>query len=100
MMNLTQGINFWNKLSKTPRRNLKPSAKKKEIKTNLLAEARRVGDAAQIAVLEAQLNDIDGQIDTLGTSKRETKNPALRRGFLFLFYLSNEERRKDWARSL
>ena len=34
-------------------------AQRKEIKTNLLAEARRVGDTAQIAVLEAQLKDID-----------------------------------------
>jgi len=44
-------------------------AQRKEIKTNLLAEARRVGDTAQIAVLEAQLNDIDGQIDALGQKK-------------------------------
>lgn len=44
-------------------------AQRKEIKTNLLAEARRVGDTAQIAVLEAQLKDIDGQIDLLGQKK-------------------------------
>jgi hypothetical protein len=44
-------------------------AERKEIKTTLLAEARRVGDTAQIAVLEAQLNDIDGQIDVLGQKK-------------------------------
>ncbi len=42
---------------------------RKEIKTNLLAEARRIGDTAQIAVLEAQLKDIDGQIDALGQKK-------------------------------
>ena len=42
---------------------------RKEIKTNLLAEARRVGDTAQIAILEARLKDIDGQIDALGQKK-------------------------------
>ena len=49
-------------------------AQRKEIKTNLLAEARRVGDTAQIAVLEAQLNDIDGQIDALGQKKDQLEN--------------------------
>lgn len=44
-------------------------AQRKEIKTNLLAEARRTGDTAQIVVLEAQLKDIDGQIDALGQKK-------------------------------
>lgn len=44
-------------------------AQRKEIKTNLLAEARRVGDTAQITLLEAQLKDIDGQIDALGQKK-------------------------------
>lgn len=47
---------------------------RKEIKTNLLAEARRVGDTAQIAVLEAQLKDIDGQIDALGQKKDQLEN--------------------------
>ncbi|MHB8842310.1 MAG: DUF5667 domain-containing protein [Candidatus Aquicultor sp.] len=49
-------------------------AQRKEIKTNLLAEARRVGDTAQIAILEAQLNDIDGQIDALGQKKDQLEN--------------------------
>ncbi len=49
-------------------------AQRKEIKTNLLAEARRVGDTAQIAILEAQLNDIDGQIDALGKKKDQLEN--------------------------
>ncbi len=49
-------------------------AQRKEIKTTLLAEARRVGDTAQIAVLEAQLNDIDGQIDALGQKKDQLEN--------------------------
>lgn len=49
-------------------------AQRKEIKTNLLAEARRVGDTAQIAVLEAQIKDIDGQIDTLGQKKDQFEN--------------------------
>lgn len=49
-------------------------AQRKEIKTNLLAEARRVGDTAQIAVLEAQLNDIDGQIDALGQKKDQLES--------------------------
>ena len=49
-------------------------AQRKEIKTNLLAEARRVGDTAQIAVLEAQLKDIDGQIDALGQKKDQLEN--------------------------
>ncbi|MDO8442967.1 MAG: hypothetical protein Q7S81_01785 [bacterium] len=49
-------------------------AQRKEIKTNLLKEARRVGDTAQIAVLEAQLNDIDGQIDALGQKKDQLEN--------------------------
>lgn len=44
-------------------------AERKEIKTTLLAEARRAGDAAQVAALEAQLKDIDGQIDALGKKK-------------------------------
>src|SRR3989338_2798704 len=47
---------------------------RKEIKTKLLAEARRVGDTTQIAVLEAQLNDIDGQIDTLGKKKDQLED--------------------------
>ena len=47
---------------------------RKEIKTKLLAEARRVGDTAQIAVLEAQLNDIDGQIDALGKKKDQLED--------------------------
>lgn len=49
-------------------------AQRKEIKTNLLTEARRVGDTAQIAVLEAQLKDIDGQIDALGQKKDQLEN--------------------------
>jgi len=49
-------------------------AQRKEIKTNLLAEVRRVGDTAQIAILEAQLKDIDGQIDALGEKKDQLKN--------------------------
>lgn len=49
-------------------------AQRKEIKTNLLAEARRVGDTAQIAILEAQLNNIDGQIDALGQKKDQLEN--------------------------
>ena len=49
-------------------------AQRKEIKTNLLAEARRAGDIAQIAVLETQLNDIDGQIDVLGQKKDQLEN--------------------------
>ncbi|PIP51933.1 hypothetical protein COX09_04360 [Candidatus Beckwithbacteria bacterium CG23_combo_of_CG06-09_8_20_14_all_47_9] len=49
-------------------------AQRKEIKTNLLAEAHRVGDTAQIAVLETQLNDIDGQIDALGQKKDQLEN--------------------------
>ena len=49
-------------------------AQRKEIKINLLAEARRIGDTAQIAVLEAQLNDIDGQIDALGQKKDKIAN--------------------------
>ncbi|MBI5005146.1 MAG: hypothetical protein HZC03_00875 [Candidatus Lloydbacteria bacterium] len=49
-------------------------AQRKEIKTNLLAEARRVGDTAQVTVLEAQLNDIDGQIDALGQKKDQLEN--------------------------
>lgn len=49
-------------------------AQRKEIKTNLLAEARRIGDTAQIAALEAQLKDIDGQIDTLGQKKDQLEN--------------------------
>ncbi|MDO8555016.1 MAG: DUF5667 domain-containing protein [bacterium] len=49
-------------------------AQRKEIKTNLLAEARRVGDTTQIAILEAQLNDIDGQIDALGQKKDQLEN--------------------------
>src|SRR3989344_4825047 len=44
-------------------------AQRKEIKINLLAEARRVGDTTQIALLEGQLKDIDQQIDTLGQKK-------------------------------
>lgn len=49
-------------------------AQRKEINTNLLAEARRVGDTAQIAILEAQLKDIDGQIDSLGQKKDQLEN--------------------------
>lgn len=49
-------------------------AQRKEIKTNLLAEARRVGDTAQITVLEAQLKDIDGQIETLEQKKDQLEN--------------------------
>ena len=49
-------------------------AQRKEIKTNLLAEARRIGDTAQIAILEAQLKDIDGQIDALGQKKDQLEN--------------------------
>ena len=44
-------------------------AQRKEIKTSLLAEARRVGDTAQIAILDGQLKDIDQQIDALGQKK-------------------------------
>jgi len=47
---------------------------RKEIKTNLLAEARRVGDTAQIAVLETRLKDIDGQIDALGQKKDQLED--------------------------
>ena len=47
---------------------------RKEIKTNLLAEARRVGDTTQVAVLEAQLNDIDAQIDALGQKNDQLGN--------------------------
>lgn len=46
-------------------------AERKEIKINLLKEARRVGDTAQIALLEGQLNDIDEQIDALGREKNQ-----------------------------
>ena len=49
-------------------------AQRKEIKTNLLKEARRVGDTAQIAILEGQLNDIDQQIDALGQKKDQLEN--------------------------
>lgn len=49
-------------------------AKRKEIMTNLLVEARRIGDTAQIAVLEAQLKDIDGQIDALEQKKDQLEN--------------------------
>lgn len=49
-------------------------AQRKEIKTNLLAEARRIGDTAQIALLEGQLNDINGQIDALGQKKDQLEN--------------------------
>jgi len=49
-------------------------AQRKEINTNLLAEARRVRDTEQIAVLEAQLNDIDEQIDALGQKKDQLEN--------------------------
>ena len=49
-------------------------AERKEIRTNLLKEARRVGDTAQIAVLEGQLNDIDQQIDALGQKKDQLEN--------------------------
>ena len=49
-------------------------AQRKEIKTKLLTEARRIGDTTQIAVLEAQLKDIDGQIDTLGQKKDQLEN--------------------------
>jgi len=49
-------------------------AERKEIKTNLLAEARRVGDTAQIVILEAQLKDIDRQIDVLGQKKDQLEN--------------------------
>ncbi|MEK7652738.1 MAG: DUF5667 domain-containing protein [Patescibacteria group bacterium] len=49
-------------------------AQRKEIKINLLAEARRVGDTAQIAILEGQLNDIDQQIDMLGQKKDQLEN--------------------------
>ncbi len=49
-------------------------AQRKEIKTNLLAEARRIGDTVQTAVLEAQLKDIDGQIDALGQKKDQLEN--------------------------
>ncbi len=49
-------------------------AQRKEIKTNLLKEARRVGDTAQIALLEGQLNNIDQQIDALGQKKDQLEN--------------------------
>ncbi len=49
-------------------------AQRKEIRTNLLAEARRIGDTAQIAALEAQINDIDGQIDALGQKKDQLRD--------------------------
>lgn len=49
-------------------------AQRKEIQTNLLAEARRTGDTAQIAILEKQLNDIDQDIDALGQEKDRLKD--------------------------
>jgi len=49
-------------------------AQRKEIKTKLLAEARRVGDTTQIAILEAQLKDIDAQIDTLEQKKDQLED--------------------------
>ncbi|TSC66403.1 MAG: hypothetical protein G01um101477_105 [Candidatus Doudnabacteria bacterium Gr01-1014_77] len=49
-------------------------AQRKEIKTKLLTEARSVGDTTQIAVLEAQLKDIDDQIDILGQKKDQLEN--------------------------
>lgn len=49
-------------------------AQRKEIKTNLLEEARRTGDTAQIALLEGQLNDIDQQIDAIGQKKDQLEN--------------------------
>ena len=49
-------------------------AQRKEIKTNLLAEARRVGDTTQIALLEGQLKDIDQQIDALGQKKDQLED--------------------------
>ncbi len=57
---------------KTAKEQLK--AQRKEIKTNLLTEARRVGDTTQIAILEAQLKDIEGQIDTLEQKKDQLEN--------------------------
>ena len=47
---------------------------RKEITTTLLTEARRIGDTAQIALLEAQLKDIDGHIDALGQKKDALEN--------------------------
>ena len=70
MMNLTQGINFGTNFQ---RRESATQTQRKEIKINLLAEARRVGDTAQIAILEGQLNDIDQQIDMLGQKKTSLK---------------------------
>jgi len=49
-------------------------AQRKEIKTNLLKEARRVGDTAQIAILEGQLNDINQQIDALEQKKDQLED--------------------------
>ncbi|MHB8870992.1 MAG: DUF5667 domain-containing protein [Candidatus Doudnabacteria bacterium] len=49
-------------------------AQRKEITTKLLTEARRVGDTTQISILEAQLKDIDGQIDILGQKKDQVEN--------------------------
>lgn len=49
-------------------------ARRKEIRTGLLAEARRTGDVAQIAILEGQLKDIDGQIDALGQKKDQLEH--------------------------
>lgn len=49
-------------------------AQRKEIQTNLLAEARRTGDTAQIAILEKQLNDINQDIDALGQEKDRLKD--------------------------
>ena len=49
-------------------------AQRKEIKTNLLTEARRIGNTTQIAILEAQLKDIDGQIDTLEQKKDQLED--------------------------
>lgn len=49
-------------------------AQRKEIKTNLLKEARRTGDTAQIALLEGQLNDIDQQIGAIGQKKDQLEN--------------------------
>ncbi|TSD05102.1 MAG: hypothetical protein Greene07147_814 [Parcubacteria group bacterium Greene0714_7] len=47
---------------------------RKEITTTLLTEARRIGDTAQVALLEARLKDIDGRIDAMGQKKDALEN--------------------------
>ena len=46
---------------------------KREIKSKLLAEARKAGDTAQVALLEKQLQDIEAQKDALNQKKDALK---------------------------